>query len=45
MGSYHSGNPEGFSTFVPGTGDKDQIYFLLYHSGERMAHSFQSIVF
>lgn len=26
--------------FVPGTGDRDQIYFIIYHSGEGRAHCF-----
>lgn len=30
--SYHSGNFKGFKSSMPGTGDKDQISFLLYHS-------------
>ena len=29
--SYHSGNSKAFRNSLPGTEDKDQIYFLLYH--------------
>lgn len=28
--SYHSGNTKGLRRFMPGTGDKNQIYLLLY---------------
>ena len=44
--SYHSGQSQAFRKSLPGTEDKDQIYFLLYHIkyiAQCLAHGERSV--